>query len=81
MEWKRCSYPQWEEDYLTRQAPHVPEAIRVTPLAVVADLHEHHWQRERGGDCGDCGVDFLPFVMRCRGCNFASCWRCINNRI
>jgi E3 ubiquitin-protein ligase RNF144 len=70
--WKTCTCPQWDENYLNRPVP-------VTPIEPAPE-HTHSWVQVRGSSCMDCGADWLPYVMRCSGCAFASCWRCIHNR-
>jgi hypothetical protein len=70
--WKTCTCPQWDEDFLTRPVP-------IAPLAPTPG-HAHRWNQVRGPDCMDCGADWLPYVMRCTGCNLACCRRCTFNR-
>jgi E3 ubiquitin-protein ligase RNF144 len=85
--WKKCSCPQADENYLTLPLPAIPGAFPVPVPAPVAARpravlgpHVHTWERVESPDCAGCRAGFLPFVMRCRLCNVANCWRCIHNR-
>ncbi|KAH6633709.1 hypothetical protein C7974DRAFT_309160 [Boeremia exigua] len=78
VKWKRCSCPQWDEGYLTHEPP---LGLPGPAAAAGHDLHEHHWRRRNGGVCGGCGATYLPWVLRCTGCNMLRCLQCVDNDI
>lgn len=79
--WKRCSCPQWDEDYLTRPLPAAapPAPARAPPRASEPAPEDcrYNWATRRPGYCQDCGADWYPWVLRCSDCAFTSCRRCI----
>jgi hypothetical protein len=88
VKWKGCSCPRFVEERLLEQVNGVQDDAADDVAAVALDAeadqdplndeHEHAWEREDDLECGSCGADYLPWVLRCSvaTCRLARCVRC-----